>query len=446
MNDVAGVGETFSTWRRSLSRRDPRAWSVVLIGLLLTTVAINLALRQAGYATTLRYLRMMAMDQATADSWRPMLRAIDAWDRGRPIYQTVFFDERVKFQYPLTSLLLPLALRSDTRKDISLMKALNHVSLAIFALFVAACVSAFLAVWLDRPIDWGSRITWIGAAAIALSAVFFYPALMAYVLGQIQTVVNTAVAVALVAWVCGRRALAGAAIGLACLVKPHVGIFLVWGVLRKAWSFTASLIVVVAIGGAISVALFGWHENLAYGRVVAYLAEHGEALYANQSVNGLLNRLVQPLAFRGWDFHAFPPSQPVVRMGTLLAAVILLGAALVLPVVLRFSGTVVDLAIMALSITAASPIAWDHHYGVLLPILILAGGFAMRSPSAPPWMAGALAAAALVTGLLWEPLILVDRAPWNIVQSYVFAGAMLALFVLYRLGVETAVPGRLVGD
>jgi hypothetical protein len=104
------------------------------------------------------------------------------------------------------------------------------------------------------------------------------------------------------------------------------------------------------------------------------MAARGEAISANQSVNGLLNRLVQPPEAREWDFHSFPQPHPVVRAGTFAAALVLVCAALFVPQARGFAGSALDIAIAALSVTMASPIAWDHHYGVLLPALVLAAG------------------------------------------------------------------------
>src|SRR4026207_2580959 len=93
-------------------------------------VALNVVLWRMGHTTSLRYARMLLIQQASADSWRPMLRGLEAWDSGKPIYQTAFFSDRVKFQYPPSSLLLPLALRNDHRSGIPLFHALNGVGLA----------------------------------------------------------------------------------------------------------------------------------------------------------------------------------------------------------------------------------------------------------------------------------------------------------------------------
>jgi hypothetical protein len=44
---------------------------------------------------------------------------------------------------------------------------------------------------------------------------------MSYVLGQIQSFVNAALAAMLLAWRLNRRIAAGVALGIACLIKPH---------------------------------------------------------------------------------------------------------------------------------------------------------------------------------------------------------------------------------
>ena len=100
-----------------------------IVLLVAASVALNLLLWRLGATTTLRYTRMLVNTQASADSWRPMARALAAWDRGEPIYQTVFFREREKFQYPPSSLLLPLAVRRDRSADLPLFRALNRIGL-----------------------------------------------------------------------------------------------------------------------------------------------------------------------------------------------------------------------------------------------------------------------------------------------------------------------------
>ena len=56
----------------------------------------------------------------------------------------------------------------------------------------------------------------------------------------------------------------------------------------------------------------------------------------------------------------------------------------------------------------ASPIAWDHHYGILLPALVLAAGLALRLPAARRWWFLVLGIAFALGGSLWEPLAFVE--------------------------------------
>ncbi len=389
---------------------------------------------------------MAVEHEATADSWRPMLQALDARDRGEPVYETVFFADRVKFQYPLTTLFLPMAMRSPSRTGNTLIKALNRASLAASLVFVACTAALFVLTWFGARPDWRAWPIWIGLGTIVAGSVLFHPVLMSYVLGQIQSFVNAALAAMLLAWRLNRRVAAGVALGIACLIKPHFALLIVWGLLRRAWSFAASSAVVIAIGGASALAVFGVRDNLDYARVASYMAGRGEAIAANQSVNGLLNRLVQPPEAREWDFHSFPPPHPVVRAGTLVAALVLVGAALILPPALGFGGTALDMAIAGLSVTMASPIAWEHHYGILLPALVLATGIALRLPAARRWWFLVLGIAFALGGSLWEPLVFVEDPPANLVQSYVLAAGAAALFVMYRLGPVAARAAHPAGE
>jgi hypothetical protein len=327
-----------------------------------------------------------------------------------------------------------------------LIKALNRASLAASLVFVACTAALFVLTWFGARPDWRAWPIWVGLGTIVAGSVLFHPALMSYVLGQIQSFVNAALAAMLLAWRLNRRVAAGVALGIACLIKPHFALLVVWGLLRRAWSFAASTAVVIAIGGASALAVFGVRDNLDYARVVSYMAARGEAITANQSVNGLLNRLVQPPEAREWDFHSFPPPHPVVRAGTLVAALVLVGAALILPPALGFGGTALDMAIAGLSVTMASPIAWDHHYGILLPALVLAAGLALRLPAARRWWFLVLGIAFALGGSLWEPLAFVEDPPANIVQSYVLAAGAAALFVMYRLGPVAARAAHPAGE
>src|SRR5262249_58276933 len=93
-------------------------------------------------------------------------------------------------------------------------------------------------------------------------------------------------------------------------------------------------------------------------------AEHGKAYYPNQSLNGLLNGLMsvtEPRLYANLEFlpERFPPFNPWVYGGTMVAAAVILLAALVLPRWREHEGkgrdSTIDFCIMAAGATLASP-------------------------------------------------------------------------------------------
>ena len=168
-----------------------------LVAIVAGLVLVNLLLWRIGHTTTLRYTRMLLIQQASADSWRPMVRALEAWDAGQPIYETVFFEQHVKFQYPPSSLLLPLAVRSEQRTGDPLFFALNDIGLAATLLLVGCVLFLLPQDLADRSIAVGSSFgSGRERAIVGLGALMYFPVTISYVLGQIQTIVNAAVAVA----------------------------------------------------------------------------------------------------------------------------------------------------------------------------------------------------------------------------------------------------------
>jgi len=88
-----------------------------------------------------------------------------------------------------------------------------------------------------------------------------------------------------------------------------------------------------------------------------------------------------------------------------------------------------DLCTMALSATIASPIAWNHHYGVVFPIFAVAliGAWGR-------WGAVALIAASYVVASHFLPFTgEFARSKLNVIQSYLFFAMLVLLVVLYEL-------------
>jgi alpha-1,2-mannosyltransferase len=251
----------------------------------------------------------------------------------------------------------------------------------------------------------------------------------AYTLGQIQVWLSSLFALSLLCWVVGAKRTSGILIGLICLVKPHFGAFLAWALVRREGPFVLSFGVTICIGMALSVATFGWADHVDYVRAVMHMAERGEAFYPNQSVNGLMNRLMSigdPLQYSNLVFTAaFPPFNPWVYAATAISScLVLLGA------IIQWSGNedrVLDFGRMAVSITIASPIAWEHHYGVLLPV------FAVTLPSALEnrnRLFLLMASYVLVSTFIPAANLLAGTL-WNVSQSLLLAGALILLALLH---------------
>jgi alpha-1,2-mannosyltransferase len=83
---------------------------------------------------------------------------------------------------------------------------------------------------------------------------------------------------------------------------------------------------------------------------------------------------------------------------------------------------------MGLSTTLASPIAWEHHYGILLPIFFALLPSILRDRhQLTLWMASyVLASNFLPVTQLFAGSIL------NVLQSYLLAAVLAVLWLLYR--------------
>jgi hypothetical protein len=408
------------------------------VNLLLLNVALPL--------TTSTSLRHTALGDAgrvvllapvkDADSWRPMIAAVRCLREqpGQLLYASLFFARQTKFQYPPTSLLLtyPAELARVTamlaRVGLSWTQVLNGIS---WVLVLAAVV--FVADLVRRGVGGAGRPDGVLlAGAAAMLAVSYYPLVRAYSLGQVQVWINALFAAVVWCHAAGRMRTAGALAGLMCLIKPQYAFLVLWGMLRRQWPFVAAAALTGAAGLAISLALFGIANHLDYLGVLSYLARHGESFYPNQSVNGMLHRLLGNGNNLEWDAHAFPPFHPVVWIGTAAASVVLLGLALFWPVRRSGRGSTLDLGVAALSCTLASPVAWEHHYGVFLPVYALLFGV-LGSRQGGSMALVLLGISYALTANFFVGLTRLTASPVNLLQSYTLAGGLLALVLAYRI-------------
>ncbi len=360
----------------------------------------------------------------------------------KPLYSEIFFERKLKFQYPPSSLFAvagllwlvgPERIRTEECKIYDLPTA-NDVLGWLFILMSAVSAAALLEIGLRRrgalPATGANRVArFVIVLALALT---FYPLVKAYTLGQIQNWLNGLFALSLLCWVTGRKVPSGVLIALMALVKPHYGLFVLWALLRKEWRFAAAFAATVAVGVGASIWAYGFANHVDYLRVLFFLAERGETFYPNQSVNGLLNRvmvLINPAAWNSLQFNdnGFPLFSPLVYGGTLIASIVLLSTALFRRGNAGDPDRTFDFCTMTLSITIASPIAWEHHYGTIFPIfaVLLASVIGDRRR-----LVLLLISYVLISNFIPVTNLLAATV-FNVAQSYLLVGAIVVLLLLH---------------
>lgn len=369
-----------------------------------------------------------------ADSWWPMLTVRD-WlinHRSFDAYQQFFFEKGIKFQYPLTSLLFTAWIPTGNPS----IEILNGLNLCTWAAFVAAMG---LLSW-EASKNYSEIIDGISSSFVAATSMFgtilFLPAVRAVYLGQIQVLLDFLFVLANYFYISKRPRAAGLLIGASALIKPQMALFILWGAFRRRTSFVLSISIALFAGYLLSGFLFGWEWPFAYLSVLNFISHHGESFYANQSVNGILNRVLGNGPNLVWDSHHFAPYSAVIYAVTCLstAMFVCLGIfAIRIPQSRLIEG--ISFVIAGVCFTCASPVAWEHHFGVLLPGFALCFVALLRGESARlsrPWLMASLAAIFIVAASPEGVLNLLAATPANILQSYLFLCALwlLALLVL----------------
>lgn len=406
-------------------RESAWACAIVLAGVLLTNVTASLFHLPSSLSVFSR-----AFQLAGFDSWGGMEAAYN-WFKAHPhdkLYQNIFFGERVKFQYPPSSL-LPWYVADVLHLHLSYYR-MNLISLVFFVL--SAIGTAMTAVEAAVQLHWrpGDRAARWGLGILGVIAcLFYYPMIKSFQLGQIQAWLNCWLIWACYFWMKDRRLVSGLLIGAMCLFKPQLGLFLIWAILRREWRFLAGWVAIIIPGELAALMLFGWGNHMDYLKVLSFLGHHGEAYYANQSVNGLLNHMFGTAQDTlVWNEHGFPPYRAVVYDGTVLTSLAFLGFGFFY-FIRRKATTVIDFMLAAVTFTIASPIAWEHHYG-FMPV-VFAVVF-VRLLTTPSMRRGMLLGIAFTLSAAYLPgQLLPANGLGSLAQSYVFFGILALLYILY---------------
>jgi hypothetical protein len=425
--------------------------------LLVNAFALNSVLRLVSpdyYSeTVLNHTTDVLHAEGCDDSWGIMAYALRYAQSPHttPLFAEIFFNQRLKFQYPPSSLFAiagmlwlggPELVRTAECPDFALA-SLNDVLGWVFILMSAVSSAILLERGLRQTVPGPSSTALIAVRSVLVLglALTFYPIVKAFTLGQIQIWLNGMLALSLLCWATNWKASSGVLVGLMCLVKPHYGLFVLWAVLRREWRFTFACVAAGSFGLVASIATFGWTDNIDYLQVFWFLSQHGEVYYPNQSFNGLLNRvmtLIDPDNYDslGFDDNGFPPFNPWIYGGTVATSLALLSAALLRRGKEGDSDRVFDFCTMALSVTMASPIAWEHHYGIIFPIfaVLLASVIGHRTRLL------LLAVSYVVISNFFPVANLLAPTVFNVAQSYLLFAALIVLALLH-----TARPGWQLG-
>lgn len=420
---------------------DERARVIFYAALVVLTVQpINVVMQLAYGLSALKPLQIWLLENTISadDSWRPMEAAwnwLHAGGRDGGLYRTIFFEQHYKFQYAPTSLLTYAALDAvGVTPDAS---ALNHIS-RVFLLATSASLGILAWLLLKRAQPDAPRPILIAFAVLAAAAALvFFPLTYGYLLGQLQVWSNAFFIFSCLALALGRRALAGALLGIVCLLKPQLALFAIWGLARRDWRFLAGLVSVGALGLALSVSLFGPLNHVAYLDVLSFMSRHSEAHLSNHSISGLLHRISGNDDGLGWNNDAYPTFSPVVYAGTLITSIALIAVGIWPKRGSRIGKTTLgSFLFAAIAFTTASPIAWEPHYGVLAPAFVVLFAAALVEPLGPGRRKTLiLLALAFVFSASYLPVVRVlAHTPFLILQSYLLFAALAVMIMLARQG------------
>lgn len=407
---------------------------VLCFGIVLN-VALNVVF---GVQTTLRStLDFFTMDMGN-NSWWPIRAASHVINIApqMPVYTTTVFGLESKFQYPPTSLLLvqPILVVEDMIHRLAAVFKLTCWGVTLATVILMAWMfPRCLAAGVGRGIDLGRRDLTVLAAIAVVATLTFNPLVWALSLGQIQTWINFMFCAAAFAWVSGRKDLAGVLIAAICLIKPQLTLFILWAIVRKEWRFVWFFAAPFCLVSAVSVFVYGLEDYSDYFSLLAYVSKRGECFFPNQSVNGLLNRLLHNGDNLVWQESAYAPYNFWIYVATSVSSAIIIAVAILWRRHENQRASGIDFLVAGLSFTMASPIAWVHHYGVMLPMFAIALPATIAASGLGAGSVVVLAVSYVLSGTLFDIANRLADTPFNFAQSYMFFGAIVLLVHLYRL-------------
>jgi hypothetical protein len=335
------------------------------------------------------------------------------------IYQQLFFVQHEKFIYPPSSLFVTEALDSLNAHHVS---SADVWKIFLVIAWIAAIVVAVILYRIRRR-----DARWLELVCVAVLGILFLPFAEALYRGQVQIALTLLWGVSILLWERQQTTACGFVLAITCMFKPQLAVFLLWGALRREWRFTVAFAATAVAVLVCSIAHFGWQNHVDYLSVLSYLSRHGEALWANQSLNGLLNRLLRNGNAASWDPRVYPPYRPVIYLASSAFSVICLIVGLLVPKLRRWTGTTEDYVFFGCISVLMSPIAWEHHYGYFFFAMVLLISRGERLGRAQWWV---LTACVLAISNRLPKLDSYVMGVRSLVDNYLFAAAIVVLILL----------------
>ena len=418
---------------------------------LLFLFLLNLALAFAIKSVTNHYgikNNKMSFDHAvwvfTAemgnDSWRPMQLAYDHWTASGKqslLYTDLLLPVKVKFLYPPTALLLTQFINTNNIDPLAFSTAATIIFLFLMA---GAGVATMLHIYrmYQAPQLSPTEQAVIGIL-LTLLLFTFYPVVKAATLGQMQVWLNAFFAIAILCYITGWDILAGIMLGLMASIKPHYALFILWGLLRGNKKLVIAITVTGLAGVLLGMREFGFAMYLDYLKGLSFVTQHGESVYTNQSFNALAGRFFSvryPELFNNlrWNAYRYPPYNVWVFAFTQITSIAILLITLVKTKSQSGESKLADFLLMGLGATMASPIAWEHHYGILFPVFVcvwLTMWFG-DTPLKNTWAKAAFVLLYLVAANVFPFTKFIADSYINVLQSYLLIAAS-GLFLILLL-------------
>lgn len=384
-------------------------------------------------AGSVAVMRWVYLQHAPTTDLRIYRDATLAFVHGHDAYRTGYgSDHHYRFTYP------PLALLVFSPSALVSLVTARIVTWALSAVALVAVVGRSLTT---TSAGWRTY-RWPATLAISGAALWAEPVRATLFLGQINLVL-----LALAWYDClapRTRIPRGVALGVASAVKLTPGIFVVYLALtgRRRAALTAAGVAAGLAGLAFAIAPGQSWEYWTHDVFDAHRV--GRTTYvANQSLRGALGRVFLTL-------------DPSALMWLVLVAVVAAGGLAVAVRAHRAGDVLNGLCACAVTGLLVSPISWNHHWVVAVPVTI---ALVAAARDAAGWSAGGLAVAGVwgllfLTGPMWWvahhdlPLRYHTTGSWQVplADAYVLGGLLFLVWVAWTsvAGSGSATPVRSV--